>query len=127
MSIYEFLYLPHEDGVLEDNGSLASCRKEDILESKTKVLTHIGHGQERTPINATLTVNEDVSCSVSQERVEDLLKSWEPIQNIHEQAVLSIETGVVLGERLSKPHRARFFVCTINDMRNAVLPDEVWR
>lgn len=41
--LYEFLYLSHEDGVLEDNGALSSCRKEDILEFESKVLTYVGH------------------------------------------------------------------------------------
>ena len=125
--LYKFFYLSHEDRILKDYRSLGPCGKEDIRESKTEVLTYVGHGQERTPINTALTVNEDGAGSMSQERVEDLLKPWKPVEDVNEQTILSIEAGVVLGERFAKPRWTGFFVCTINDMRNAVLPGEVWR
>jgi chorismate mutase len=121
------LHLSHEDGVLEQNRALASNSEKDILKCQSEILTHVGHRKKSTAIDSALTVNEDVSATFAQKLVKEILEFGIPIENIDEQAVLRVQTHIVLGERLAVPRRARIVVRTIDNMRNAILRHERWR
>jgi hypothetical protein len=94
--LYEVFYLSHEDGVLEKDRSLSSNGKEDIFEPKTKVLAHIRQRKKSASIDPALAVNKDRPHALSQKLVEEMLKLRVPVQNVHKQTVLGIQTYVVV-------------------------------
>lgn len=122
--LYEFLYLSHEDGVLEQNRTLSPSGKENILKRQAKILTHVGQSKKSTAVDSTLAVNKDRPHALSQKLVKEMLKPGIPVQNVHKQTILGIQTHVVVRKGLAIPSRTRFFVCAIDDMRNAVLRHE---